>query len=69
MTHKAEVEKRLRETGAVDNFWAFNNRVTLRLGAVIHVLKREGWVFDEEKSGYIPDTKNWRYVLVSAPSV
>lgn len=67
MTQKQKVKEKLLADGEVDNFWAFNNRVSLRLGAIIHVLKKEGWVFDEEKSGFIPDTKNWRYVLKSAP--
>lgn len=67
LTQKQVVERKLLEEGAVDNFWAFNNKVTLRLGAIIFKLKEEGWVFDEEKSGFIPDTKNWRYVLKEAP--
>jgi hypothetical protein len=66
-TQKEVVEQRLRETGAIDNFYCIHNRITLRLGAIIFVLKEEGWVFDEWKSGFIEGTKNWRYVLKSSP--
>lgn len=53
----------LRERGYVDNYMCIQEKITLRLGAVIHVLKAEGWKFDEVKSGYVPGTKNWRYIL------
>jgi len=34
---------RLMEVGYVDNFWAIDNRITTRLGAVIYVLRhRDG---------------------------
>lgn len=65
MTNKDRIIKRLRETGAVDNFWAVNNKVSLRLGAVIHVLKQEGWNFTN--GGYIPGTKNWEYRVIESP--
>ena len=36
----------------------------LRLGDAIFRLKNKGLIeIDEEKSGYIGDTKNWRYVV------
>ena len=62
------VEERVLETGAVDNFWCIDNRITTRLGAVICRMRDEGWHFDDEKSGYINVTKNWRYVLKQAPA-
>jgi hypothetical protein len=68
MTNKQRIEDKLRKDGFVDNFWAIDSRITTRLGAVINVLKREGWTFDDTKSGYLGATKNWRYVLVSAPA-
>lgn len=67
MSHKAVIKKRLRENGCIDNLWCIENRVTTRLGAAIFVLKEEGWEFDDARSGFIPGTKNWRYVLKSAP--
>lgn len=67
MTNKAKIEAKLRKDGYVDNFWCIDNRITTRLGAVVHVLREEGWAFDEERGGYLPGTKNWRYYLVDAP--
>lgn len=57
------VENRLKETGYVDNYWAIENKVSVRLGAIIHNLQKRGWHFDQERSGYLPQTKNWRYYL------
>ena len=61
------IEEKLRKDGSVDNFWCIDNRITIRLGAVIFVLKGRGWAFDDARSGFVPGTKNWRYVLTSAP--
>lgn len=66
-TTKALIERILREEGYIDNFFCIDEKITTRLGAVIHNLRNEGWYFDDEKSGYIGETKNWRYVLKSAP--
>lgn len=49
-TQKERVLARIRETGFVDNFWAFHNYI-LRLGAIMCQLKKEGLVF-EGKFGY-----------------
>jgi hypothetical protein len=65
MTQKEKVIQQLESYGAVENVWAVHNYI-LRLGAIIHELKQEGWVFDEELSGFIEGTKNWRYVLAPA---
>lgn len=67
MTHKAQIIRRLREKGSIDNFYCIENRITTRLGAFIFTLKEEGWAFDDVKSGFIPGTKNWRYVVKTAP--
>lgn len=66
-THKATIEGILRNERAIDNLRCIHNGITTRLGAVIFVLKNEGWVFDDDKSGFIGDSKNWRYVLKYTP--
>lgn len=43
-TQKQRVLDRINEIGCVDNFWAIQNYI-LRLGAIIHDLTKEGWVF------------------------
>lgn len=58
MTQKQRVAEKLKKEGSIDNFWAVENKVTLRLGAIINVLREEGWEID---GGFIPGTKNWRY--------
>ena len=68
MTQKDVVANLLRKRGCVDNFFCIDNKITIRLGAVIHALKRDSWIFDDQKSGFIPDTKNWRYVLKEVPA-
>ena len=66
-TIKDKVEQILMKNGCVDNFQCIDSRLTTRLSDVILHLKDEGWEFDEEKSGYIGDTKNWRYVAKKSP--
>lgn len=66
MTQKQRVEKILREKGCVDNFYCLENKITLRLASVISALTKQGWQFDDAKSGFIYGTKNWRYVLKGA---
>jgi len=66
-TQKDRVAEKLRADGFVDNFWCLENKVSLRLGAIIHDLKGEGWQFDEERSGYVAGTKNWRYYVANTP--
>lgn len=62
-TQKYIVKKKLLEDGFVDNFWCIENKISVRLGAIIFDLKGEGMHFDDEKSGYVGKTKNWRYYL------
>lgn len=67
VTQKDIVAGRLKEVGFVDNFWAIENRISLRLGAIIFKLKEEGYIFDEVKSGFVEGSKNWRYYLAVGP--
>lgn len=63
MSIKDKVKEILEKEGKIDNFRCIDERITTRLSDVILHLGREGMKFDEEKSGYIEGTKNWRYVL------
>ena len=66
MSQREVVEKILLEEGSIDNFRCIDQRITLRLSDIILKLRREGWEFSPE-SGFIPGTKNWSYILKSAP--
>lgn len=67
-TQKEVVENMLREHGEVDNFWAFHNYI-LRLGAIIHTLRQEGWeiegMYGKERGFDRAFHKNYYYVLKS----
>ncbi len=65
-TQRKMVEDKLKRDGYVDNFWGIENKITLRLSAIIFTLREEGWVFDDAKCGFVPGTKNWRYWLAGA---
>lgn len=72
MKQKERVLERLKQEGYVDNFWAIQNRM-LRLGAIIHELKRDGYEF---KGAFGKDLgkdrnfhKNYYYHLVTKPTV
>lgn len=67
ITIKNTVEQLLLKNGYIDNYYCIDSRLTTRLSAVILNLKLEGWEFDEDKSGYLGDTKNWRYVVKKSP--
>lgn len=64
------VKDRLNEIGYVDNFWAIDHYI-LRLGAIIHILKRDGWNFKtafgkelgKELGKDKPLWKNYYYIL------
>ena len=62
-TQKEVIKNILKNDGYVDNFLVMDEHISIRLGAIIYTLKQEGWIFDEQKSGFIPNTKNWRYYL------
>lgn len=61
------IERKLKEQGYVDNVWAFNNYI-LRLGAIIHELRQDGWEID---TNYKNETghRNCHYILVKAPEL
>lgn len=65
VTQKDRVIEMLRAEGQVDNFWAFHNYI-LRLGAIIHDLREEGWDIDG-KYGLGNNRKNFIYTLVEEP--
>lgn len=67
MAQKQEdkVKARIREVGYVDNFWAIENYV-LRLGAIIHNLRKQGWVINGS-FGIGKDRKNYFYRPVRGP--
>jgi hypothetical protein len=64
-TQRDKVVAQLEENGQVDNFWAIHNYI-LRLGAIIHDLKNDGWEFDGDY-GVGKNKKNYIYKLVSRP--
>lgn len=63
MTQKEIIKNRLEEVGYVDNYWSIENKVSLRLGAIIHILKKEGYEFKPYWVG-----KNYHYKLLSRPT-
>lgn len=66
MSQKQIVIERLRKMGYVDNFWAIDNKISLRLAAIIHLLKKDKYTF-EVKHGAGYDEKNCYYYLKSTP--
>lgn len=64
MTKKAQILNILRIEGKIDNFRCIDQRITTRLGATIFALQKEGKIeLDHERCGFIPETKNYRYVI------
>lgn len=68
-SQKERIKDKLRDDGYVDNFWCIQTFSTTRLGAYVHTLKAEGWEFDDDKSGFLPNSKNWCYWLKSTPRI
>lgn len=64
-TQKQVVLEKLEKEGEVTNFWAFNNYI-LRLGAIIHELRKEGKQIITKYDGR-SGHKNCRYILVGEP--
>lgn len=64
-SQKEKVKEILILKGYIDNVYdCVQTALTLRLSNKIRELTGEGWVFDQEKSGYFPvGSKNWRYYL------
>lgn len=64
-TQKQIVKELLRQQGKVDNFYCIENKITIRLGAIIERIRSEdGWVIE---GGYKDGTKNWEYRLMRGP--
>lgn len=64
-SQKDKVADILKSKGYIDNVEdCVKTALTLRLSNKIRELEAEGWVFDEQLSGYYPTgSKNWRYYL------
>lgn len=67
MTQKDKVIAKLNLDGHVSNFWAIDNYM-LRLGAIIHDLKRDGWEF-ETSWGEGSERKNFYYKVTKKPEL
>lgn len=65
-TQKDRVRKILLANGKIDNYYCIENKLTIRLGAIMCALKEEGFKFT---SNYIEGTKNCVYTLVDTPKV
>lgn len=62
-TIKSAVLAILRSKGSIDNYYCIDNHITTRLSDCIFRLVNEGKIeIDDEKSGYLPNSKNWNYV-------
>ena len=53
----------LEREGQIDNFYAINTRLTLRLGMHIHLLRQRGYEITTEE---LPN-RNCVYKLIAAP--
>ena len=63
-SQKQKVLEILRQNGKIDNFFCIETKLTIRLGAIIYSLQKEKEIeLDKDKSGYLPETKNWCYVI------
>lgn len=64
ITQADRVLKILRENGSITNFYCIENKISIRLGAIIHDLKTSGLIeLDDDKSGFLEGTKNYQYVV------
>lgn len=59
---KQVVLKRLQRYGRIANYWAVHNYI-LRLGAIIHTLRKEGYTITGEYSKIKGQKKNYIYKL------
>jgi hypothetical protein len=67
-TQRQRVEERLRQIGYIFNSEAIrSSRPILRLGAIIHELRKDGWeIKTDYKNQY--GHRNCKYTLVAAPN-
>lgn len=66
-TQKELVIDKLNLDGHVSNFWAIEHYM-LRLGAIIHDLKNDGWDF-ETSWGENNEKKNFYYKVIKKPDL
>ena len=52
------VKNKLLKDGFVTNWECIDQRITIRLGAIIFKLRQAGWKIDGD---FIDDTKNFKY--------
>lgn len=64
MTQLDTIKGILARDGQIDNFYCFNNKITLRLGARIWDLKDEGYEFEVERRD-----KNTVYKVTKTPEL
>lgn len=68
---KEIVKDLLNQRGVVSNFYCINNKITIRLGAIIHLLTQEGWEFNsyygKEKGFKKEYWKNYYYEVKNKP--
>lgn len=64
LSQREVVVAKLESEGEVSNVWAFQNFI-LRLGAIIHDLRKSDWVIDTEMRG--PNKKVCFYKLIKKP--
>ena len=50
MSQREKIIDMLKTQGYVSRNYCINNRISIRLGAIIHNLKKDGWVLTGEKS-------------------
>ena len=63
-TQKERIKDIMRTKGNIDNFYAINTRLTLRLGMHIHLLRKEGWNIRTEEL----KNNNCIYHLIGEPT-
>ena len=51
MTQLETIKQILDKQGYIDNFYCFENKISLRLGARIQDLEAQGYIFKTEKQG------------------
>lgn len=62
MSQRARVEEILRNEGKVSNWYSIDSRLSIRLGAIIFKLRKEGWEIETYMNG-----KECIYKLIKAP--
>jgi hypothetical protein len=63
MTQRQTILKILKEKGVVDNYYCIDNRLTIRLGAIIEVLRKQGYQIETKMV-----EKNCHYYLLNSPT-